>query len=73
MSTVDDAIQAHMTHGACAGADPQTDSLGEQTQPRLREGWEDEAADPPHNWALYAIAALLSFALAHCTRGWSGL
>ena len=73
MSTLDDAIQAHMAHGAGACADPLTDCLGEQMQPRLREGWEDEPIDPPHAWRLYALAALVSFALAHCNRGWSGL
>jgi len=73
MSTLDDAVLAHMAHGAGACTDPLTDSMVEQTQPRLREGWENEPADPPHNWGVYAIAALCSFALAHCTRGWSGL
>lgn len=74
MSTLDDAILAHMAHGAGACADPLTDSLSEQTtQPRLREGWENEPVDPPHAWGLYFVAVLVSIALAHCTRGWSGL
>ena len=71
MSTLDDAVQAHMAHGAGACADPLTDSLAEQTQPRRREGWENEPIDPPHAWGWYAAAALASIALAHCTRGWS--
>jgi hypothetical protein len=74
MSTFDDAIATHCAHGAGACSDPLTDSLAEQTQqPRLREGWEDEPIDPPHAWGLYALAVLVSFALAHCTSGWSRL
>lgn len=73
MSTLDNAIQAHMAHGAATCADPLTDSLAEQTTPRLREGWENEPVDPPHAWGLYALAMLVTVALSHCTRGWSGL
>ena len=73
MTTLDDAIATHMAHGAATCADPLTDSLAEQMQPRLREGWEAEPVDPPHAWGLYAVAAFGAFALSHCTRGWSGL
>lgn len=73
MSTLDDAVQAHMAHGAGACADPLTDRLSEQMQPRLREGWENEPVDPPHNWFLYAVVLLVTVALSHCTRGLSGL
>lgn len=70
MSTLDDAIATHMAHAAGACADPLSDSLAEQQaqQPRLREGWEHEPADPPHSWGLYALAMLLSVALSYCTR-----
>lgn len=80
MSTLDDAISAHLAHPAGAGFDPLTDSLAEQdlmaTQsaaldeaPRLREGWETEPVRVPHAWGVYVVTflvGLLSFALSGC-------
>ena len=72
MSALDDAIQAHMTHGAGACADPLTDSLADQAQPCLREGWAHEPIDPPIPWAFYAVVVAVTVALSALLTGCGG-
>lgn len=76
MSTLDDAIAAHMAHGAASGFDPLTDSLAEQQDmqtPALRAGWETEPTEVhfPRWLALAAITAgiVLSMLLTGCGGG----
>jgi hypothetical protein len=76
MSTLDDAILAHMTHGAGAGADPLTDSLVDQAQlqqPRpVRANWERETIAPPIPWAFYGLVVACTVAVSALLSGCGG-
>ena len=67
MTTLDDAIQAHMAHPAASGFDPLTDSLADQAAPYpLREGWQTEPIAVPMPWLLGLLALLVGcFVLPH--------
>ena len=76
MTTLDDAILAHLTHGAGACADPLTDSLLDQLlptqQPKLREGWQTEVIDPPIPWAFYGLVVACTVAVCSLLSGCGG-
>ena len=76
MSTLDDAIQAHMAHGAGACTDPLTDSLLDQLQPlqqpTVRAGWEHEPIAPPIPWRLYSLLAAATVVVSALLSGCGG-
>lgn len=76
MSTLDDAILAHLTHGAGAGADPLTDNMLDQLQPtpqpKLREGWEAETIDPAIPWLFYGLIVACTVAVSALLSGCGG-
>ena len=76
MSTLDDAILAHMTHGAGACADPLTDSLFDQLlpppQPAARSDWADEPVATPIPWRLYSLLAAATVVVSALLSGCGG-
>ena len=73
---LDAAIAAHLAHPAMAG-DPWAEMIQSQfyLAPRevsLRPGWENEPADPPHAWWLYAAAFFVAIAASALLTGCGG-
>jgi hypothetical protein len=76
MTTLDDAVAAHMAHGAGACADPLTDSLATQLQPHQppakRQGWEDEVIAPRIPWAFYGLVVVSTVLVCALVSGCGG-